>query len=282
MDLYKTNKVYNGCFINYALFYSSMSRTLCPSCHRPEKACICAFTADIANEIQVVVLQHPSEVSHTKGTIALLAKSLRKCQVLVGESFDDEQDFLQIMAQYQAVLLYPSEHARVLDEHVITKLLHCQPNAQVNPQVSNQGNIQDNSQLNSQLNIQPKAKPLCLVILDATWKKAYRMFMLSVKLQQLPQVCLPDHLANAGQYHIRKVAKKNALSSLEASCYALAILEQNTLLAHGDLAEQDEHDRLPISPEHAGKYQPLLEKFQQFNQFQLSFRPGHKTPLEET
>lgn len=251
-----------------------MSRTLCPRCYRPEKACICAFTAEIANDIQVVVLQHPSEVSHTKGTVALLAKSLSKCQVLVGESFDEEQTFLQVMTQYQAVLLYPSEQAHVLDEDVISKLLNCQSSLQDIPQTQF-------TQYRLQVSPENKIKPLCLVILDATWKKAYRMFMLSAKLQQLPQVCLPEHLANAGQYHIRKVAKKNALSSLEASCYALAILEQNNVLAQDDLAEQDEDDCLPISPEHAGKYQPLLEKFQQFNQFQLSFRPGHKTLLRK-
>ena len=259
MDLYKTNKVYNDRFIYCVLFKYSMSRTLCPNCHRPEKSCICAFTADIANDIHLVILQHPNEVSHTKGTVALLAKSLRKCQVLEGESFDDEQGFLQVMAQYQPVLLYPSEQAHVLDEHLITKLLNCQPNTQDMPDTRH----------NLQVSTEDKSKPLCLVIIDATWKKAYRMFMLSAKLQQLPQVCLPDHLANAGQYHIRKVAKKNALSSLEASCYALAILEQN------------EHDCLPISPEHAGKYQPLLDKFQQFNQFQLSFRPEHKPLLRK-
>lgn len=226
-----------------------MSRILCPSCLRPKKACICSFSADIANNIHLVVLQHPSEVSQTKGTVALLAKSLQSCHVIVGEDFDKEACFLQIMQQYQLVLLYPGEKAQTLDQHVITQLTSL-----------------DKTELD--------AKPLCLVILDGTWKKAYRMFMLSTKLQQLPQVCLPDELANAGQYLIRKVAKKNALSSLEASCYALALLEQ-----HYDSAEQG--NSLPIKPEQAGKYQPLLEKFQQFNQFQLSFRPANK-PLKET
>ena len=231
-----------------------MSRILCLSCQRPQKACICAFTTYIANEIHVVVLQHPSEVAQTKGTVALLAKSLQSCQVLVGESFDHEQSFLQVLAQYQAVLLYPGEHAQTLNSNGLVQLTKRQEKG-----------------LNSLVNDKINTKPLCLVILDGTWKKAYRMFMLSEKLQHLPQVCLPDYLANAGQYHIRKVAKKNALSSLEASCYALAILEQH------DLAEQ-ENIFLRVSPENAGKYQPLLEKFQQFNQFQLSFRPEHKTP----
>lgn len=239
-----------------------MSRTLCSSCQRPQKACICAFTVEIKNDIHVVVLQHPSEVSQTKGTVALLAKSLQSCQVIVGERFDEEACFLQMMEQYQLVLLYPGEQAQTLNHHLVRQL-------------SNREQSNENPEITSKDKAKFKAKPLCLVILDGTWKKAYRMFMLSTKLQQLPQVCLPDYLANSGQYLIRKVAKKNALSSLEASCYALAILEQVY-----DSAEQG-NDAVQVTPEHAGKYQPLLEKFKQFNQFQLSFRPANKS-LKET
>ncbi|AAZ28330.1 tRNA-uridine aminocarboxypropyltransferase [Colwellia psychrerythraea] len=243
-----------------------MSRTLCLGCQRPQKACICTFIADIPNDIHVVVLQHPSEVSQTKGTVALLAKSLQSCQVIVGENFDEEACFLKLMEQYQLVLLYPGEKAQTLNQNFVAQLTHLDK--------SNE-NIEDATQFKTKLD----AKPLGLIILDGTWKKAYRMFMLSTKLQQLPQVCLPDYLANAGQYLIRKVAKKNALSSLEASCYALALLEQSTEQVY-DSAAQD-YDAEPITPEHAGKYQPLLEKFKQFNQFQLSFRPANKA-LKET
>ena len=220
-----------------------MSRILCLSCQRPQKACICAFTAQITNNIHVVILQHPSEVSQTKGTVALLAKSLHSCQLIVGEVFDDNSCFLQAMAQYQAILLYPGEQAQIIHPNLLVELTEHHKKTKI---------FQDN------VNV----KPLCLVILDGTWKKAYRMFMLSKKLQVLPQICLPEHFANAGQYHIRKVAKKNALSSLEASCYALALLEAGSNFDS-------------ITPEHAGKYQTLLNKFQEFNQFQLSFRPTH-------
>jgi len=222
-----------------------MSRALCPNCQRPDKACICAFTADTANDIHVVVLQHPSEVSQTKGTITLLAKSLRSCQVVIGENFSEDKCFLQVMSHYHPVLLYPGEHAKTLNNEGIAQLT----NASNKP-------------------LAVKDKPICLVVLDGTWKKAYRMFMLSDNLQQLPQVCLPDYLANAGQYHIRKVAKKNALSSLEASCYALALLENSC-------------DTSEVSPENAGKYQLLLNKFKEFNQFQMSFRPSPKDSREE-
>ncbi len=232
-----------------------MSRTLCPSCQRPEKACICAFTAEIQNDIHVVILQHPSEVSQTKGTVALLAKSLQSCQVIVGENFDGEACLLQVMAQYQAILLYPGEQAQIISPSVLAQLIYAEKIAD-NAQSTAQTNDQSNNQAKDQV------KPLCLVILDGTWKKAYRMFMVSKVLQRLPQVCLPEYLANAGHYHIRKVAKKNALSSLEASCYALALLEAGS--GFDD-----------ITPEQAGRYQPLLNKFKKFNQFQLSFRPEY-------
>jgi len=234
------SKVYNGCFIYCALIFF-MSRILCLTCQRPQKACICAFTTNINNDIHVVILQHPSEVSQTKGTVALLAKSLQSCQVIVGENLDGDALLTEVMAQYQAILLYPSEQAETISQNLLLELAERQKSS-------------ENEEVNT--------RPLCLVILDGTWKKAYRMFMLSKTLQQLPQVCLPEYLANAGQYHIRKVAKKNALSSLEASCYALALLE-----AGSDFAN--------IAPEQAGKYQALLHKFQEFNRFQLSFRPTH-------
>jgi DTW domain-containing protein YfiP len=223
-----------------------MSRILCVSCQRPQKGCICAFTVNVANELHVVVLQHPSEVSQTKGTITLLAKSLSSCQVIVGEYFSEDECFLHVLEHYQPILLYPGEHARVLSNGGLSQL----------------SSLTQDDEARSEKVSSSKVKPICLVVLDGTWKKAYRMYMLSTYLQQLPQICLPDYLANSGQYHIRKVARKNALSSLEASCYALALLEEGS-------------DTFDINPDNAGKYQPLLDKFKQFNQFQLSFRPDY-------
>ncbi|MDX2369037.1 MAG: DTW domain-containing protein, partial [Colwellia sp.] len=117
--------------------------------------------------------------------------------------------------------------------------------------------------------------PTLLIILDGTWKKAYRMFMLSPNLQALKQVCLPDALANSGQYLIRKVAKKNALSSLEACCFALALLDNE--LRENKLDENQLGDSILNNMKQSvdcGLYQNLLKKFTEFNKFQLSFRPS--------
>jgi DTW domain-containing protein YfiP len=222
-----------------------MSRTLCQQCERPTIACICDFICKIDNRTSVLILQHPSEVKQTKGTVALLSRSLSNCQVIVGEDFSQHDELNTILANHQALLLYPSAQAQVL---------------------SSATNEFDNTDVNqSRKSLQPKL----LIILDGTWKKAYRMFMLSHNLQAIAQVCLPDVLANSGQYLIRKVAKENALSSLEACCFALALLENE--LVENKLDEKElTHGKPPID---CGLYQDLLSKFAQFNQFQLSFRP---------
>ena len=228
-----------------------MSRILCKQCQRPTIACICNSICNIDNPTAVLVLQHPSEVKQTKGTVALLSRSLNHCQVLVGEDFSQHDELNIMLASHQALLLYPSAQAQVLSlsEHAF-----------------------DHTYINYDKKSQ---QPKLLIILDGTWKKAYRMFMLSPNLQALKQVCLPDALANSGQYLIRKVAKKNALSSLEACCFALALLDSE--LGNKELIKTKSDDkilnnmRLPVE---CGRYQNLLNNFAQFNQFQLSFRPS--------
>ncbi|WDE13753.1 tRNA-uridine aminocarboxypropyltransferase [Thalassomonas haliotis] len=197
-----------------------MSRQYCCQCQRPEKACICHLMTDVDNIPHVVVLQHPSEVGQTKGTLPLLAGSLKSATVLVGEDFCEHEELKQLLEHYRdnIYLLYPSEDALTLGS---------------GQYVAGQA-------------ISGKS---CIILLDGTWKKAYRIYMLSKVLHQIPHLCLPADLT--GRYQIRKTAKKNALSTLEACCYALGIIENN--------------------PQ---KYRNLLEQFVKFNQFQLSFHPG--------
>ena len=240
-----------------------MSRALCQQCQRPKNACICAFAVKIDNDIPVIVLQHPNEVSQSKGTVSLLKQSLIQCEVIVGENFENSAVLLQRLKQYEGniVLLYPSEHAITLDYSQETKqklIQDCNTDLNVeitseksnnNESVSIDENVvksiisQDNlpiithSELN---NIQ------CIIILDGTWKKAYRMFMLNPCLHKIKHIVLPVGISSL--YEIRKTKKDNALSSLEACCHALARLENN--------------------PE---KYQVLLSSFVKFNQFQQSF-----------
>ncbi|MGB0937387.1 MAG: tRNA-uridine aminocarboxypropyltransferase [Colwellia sp.] len=244
-----------------------MSRKLCNRCQRPEKACICAFTSEVENAIKVIVLQHPQEVKQSKGTISLLNNSLTHCEVIVGEYFSEsaldkkmdkkideatEEKALtattrlkELIENNHCLLLYPGEQAKTLEPSFVTSL-----NTSTNPSLNP-----------SQTSKSDNKKELCLIVLDGTWKKAYRMFMLSPMLQTLTQVTLPESIACAGRYQIRKVAKKNALSSLEACCYALMLLENQGQL------------EAVLDKNKSKSYQKLLGKFDDFNQFQLGFVP---------
>lgn len=212
-----------------------MSRALCHQCQRPKNACICAFAININNNIPVIVLQHPNEVSQSKGTVSLLTQSLKQCEVIVGENFDDSTTLLQRLKQYEGniALLYPSEHATTLEysSQAQQKLMQDYDtdfNTEITSEKANNHDIQ------------------CIIILDGTWKKAYRMFMLNACLHKIKHIVLPTGIASL--YQIRKTKKDNALSSLEACCHALARIENN-----------------------AEKYQVLLSSFVKFNQFQQSF-----------
>lgn len=203
-----------------------MSRVLCQQCQRPEKACICAFTVAIDNHIPVIVLQHPSEVKQSKGTVSLLKQSLTNCEVIVGETFADSDILRQRLIQYadNIVLLYPSKQALTLNFPTLT--------------------ISGNNQSEG---IERKLSEIkCIIILDGTWKKAYRMFMSNACLHNINHIVLPQGIASL--YEIRKTKKDHALSSLEACCHALARLENEPK-----------------------KYQNLLNSFVKFNQFQQSF-----------
>jgi DTW domain-containing protein YfiP len=190
-----------------------MAREHCSECQRPLPTCICTFITNIDNDIHVIVLQHPLEVKQAKGTVTMLAKSLNKCSVFVGENFTDNIELHKLLDRYQehAFLLYPSEHSKVIDRQR-----------------------------------ESKQKGKCLILLDGTWKKAYRMFMLNPFLHVLPQLTLPSGIESG--YKIRKTTKSGALSSLEACTHALMLLE----------GESEE-------------YQKLLNNFVKFNEFQLSF-----------
>ena len=200
-----------------------MSRVLCDTCARPEKACICQFFIATFNQVPIVILRHPKETSHAKNTTPLLEHSLSHFPVIEGEDFTDNVALNQLLNDESklCLLLYPS------DESI---------------------ELTNSSQLiQRKKNNEPVEKQHVLILLDATWKKAYRMYMLSKNLHDIKHVALPENIT--GEYAIRKTLKKNALSTFEAAIHALAIIEG--------------------SSEH---YKKLRESFIKFNQHQLSYR----------
>jgi DTW domain-containing protein YfiP len=170
-----------------------LKRPTCPACLRAKITCICHLVSTVNTDIEVLILQHPLEVSETKGTARLLHLSLPNSRMLIGEVFDENILF----NTKNTLLLYPvtpEDHSLgiaappVLDAMWLNDLNH-----------------------------------LRLIIIDGTWRKSRKILCKNPYLQTLPRLVL-DELP-AGQYTIRKARKPHQLSTMEAASVALAQLE---------------------------------------------------------
>ncbi len=173
-------------------------RPTCSICARPVRNCICALVSATANQVEVLILQHPDEAPNSKNTAGLLNLSLKNTQLRIGESFAaaDLNGWL-FADQKQPLLLYPE-----ITEYKALGLATPQP-----PLTADQ----------------LKPSLLRLVVIDATWRKSRKMIYLNAALQRLPRMTIAETPESI--YKIRKAHSENQLSTLEASCYALQQLE---------------------------------------------------------
>jgi DTW domain-containing protein YfiP len=133
-------------------------------------------------------LQHPAESKHAKNSARLLPLCLDKVEIYIGESADD---FLQISNTCQSTpeqfaLFYPNESSTVLEQHL--------------------------SRFKQDM-------PGTLIFIDATWRKALKMWKLNPWLHTLN--CWHFAAPPTSRYQIRKASVNNSLSTLEAVAYAL-------------------------------------------------------------
>lgn len=187
-------------------------RPVCSVCQRPQSACICQWITPTPHPVEVVILQHPLEVNHAKGTARLLHLSLPRSVLAVGETFDpatlnallhaplggaDASTASPSATPQHTILLYPDT------PHDVALGL---PDA---PALTLQSGLH--------------ADGLRLIVLDGTWRKSRKMLYCNPLLQQLPRLALHD--LPASNYRIRKAHQPHQLSTLEATCAALAQLE---------------------------------------------------------
>ncbi len=163
-----------------------MSRQLCQHCGYPAITCVCDAISVIKNRVQVIVLQHPSEEKEAKNTVRLLALSLQNIRIIRGETPEDFAS-LQDLPTDSSALLYPHHEALAMESAPNTKgLTH-------------------------------------LIVLDGTWKKAYKLYQMNPWLAKFPALCFADVPLN--RYAIRKAPRTDSLSTLEAVGYALSLSE---------------------------------------------------------
>lgn len=171
-------------------------RLHCAACLRPQNGCICRWVTPVAHRVEVLILQHPLEADHPKGTARLLQLSLPSSRLLVGEVFDAGAWQPPGDTRHN-LLLYPD----LASDRAAGLPLPPVPPADV---------LQDPSQLR-------------LIVPDGTWRKSRKLLHLNPALQQLPRLSLQD--LPASSYRIRRAHRPGQLSTLEAVCAALAQLE---------------------------------------------------------
>lgn len=165
-------------------------RATCAHCLRPQATCLCALARPTAHRTEVLVLQHPQEQRQAKNSVALLRLSLARCEVVVGERFE--------AATLQALLHRPGWESRLLYPDVAAAPAPPAPAA--------------------------TAKPLRLVVIDATWRKSLRMLLEHPALAALPRLSLAAP-APTRYRAIRAARRPDQVSTLEATVQALAMLE---------------------------------------------------------
>jgi DTW domain-containing protein len=163
-------------------------RAYCSDCLRPQNACICDCVQSVTSRVDVLILQHPDEVRHAKGTARLLHLCLPASRIVAGEVFD-ETDLHQLLYQdgKQAVLLYPNP-------------------SDIQPAIGLACNIR-------------------LVVIDATWQNSRRLLRLNPLLQTLPRVAF-THPTPTRYSAIRVAHAAHQLSTIEAASAMLAQLDQ--------------------------------------------------------
>ena len=192
-----------------------MSR-YCSQCGKSLKACICEWIQSLASNVELVILQHPTETNRPMGTARILRLSLENSYLFEGENFTQHSELNKLLDEQgcQHFVLYPGE-VSVSHEEVAKA-------------ASREGKVR-------------------IILLDGTWKKAYKMWQLSENLQALPLVRLPENLQ--GNYRIRKAPSDNSLSTVEAGYHILTLLQP----------EQD--------------FTPLLDTFNHMIDFQIKQMP---------
>jgi len=187
-----------------------MPREVCYTCRRAKIACLCGRVESQANNIKVIVLQHPDESNNAKGSAIIAELGLKQYQRWIGEDFRQHAGLnacLQAFA-HEILILYPSPHAQALTD-------------------------------------KPTGVVKYLLIIDATWRKAKRIWEINPQLQALCCVKLANNKST--HYRIRKAPQPGYLSTVESIVEGLRVLE-------GD----------------ENAYQPLLTLFDEMIDFQIA------------
>jgi DTW domain-containing protein YfiP len=178
---------------------------LCQTCLRAR--CICyslpnprPIALHRAKEMQIVVLQHPSEAKEYKNTVNLLKVCVENVSVLNGQKFKSDNGGVWDKAcadLEHSYLLFPDKNATDAKDlfNSETETLSCK----------------------------------YLIVLDGTWTSCKRIYKKNEEiLSKMKRVAIHPEIPS--NYRIRKQPSPDCLSSIEAVAYCLMVIEQDPVI----------------------------------------------------
>lgn len=199
-----------------------MSRSLCAHCKFSLSTCLCEDLSVLDNKLKIIILQDPNEIKVSKNTARLLTLCLTQCELIIGQT---QADFsiLENLPIASTALLYPDEDAILLDDK-------CASTKAFTAQLSH------------------------LIVLDGTWKKAFKLMQLTPALKNFKKVSFASIPQN--RYRIRKAPRKDSLSTLEAVAHSLALIENADPSGLYQVLEALNNKQTQFMPEHVkARYQ---------------------------
>ncbi len=163
----------------------SEKRIRCDGCLFLVEQCVCSWVPRLSTRLSILILQDPKEAKHAKNTVPLLRLGLPVVKCIQTSNQEALRCALSQKDPAKWRLLFPNDEATAIES--------------MDAKVAS--NIEG------------------LIVLDATWRKAKKLYLTESLLQRFESLCFAR--PPAGQYHIRKSPSELSLSTLEASAYAI-------------------------------------------------------------
>ncbi|TYL48184.1 tRNA-uridine aminocarboxypropyltransferase [Marinomonas sp. IMCC 4694] len=164
---------------------SDDKRVRCDGCCFLQGQCVCRWIPSVTTRMSILVLQDPKEAQHAKNTVALLTLCLPSVERVVLTSVGALSDALKEKDPQKWRLVFPSDRAVALESMESSRLSEIEG----------------------------------LIFVDATWRKAKKLYFSERLLQVYDAVCFSS--APMSMYTIRKSPSAEFLSTLEACAYAI-------------------------------------------------------------
>ena len=199
--------------MNFAEKITPSKRVVCETCRYVKNNCICSAITPQSSNIKIIILQHPLESKHAKNSAKLVNLCINHCQLVIGETCEDFAHIQEIVQEIVQEKVPQKTQNRLTQEQAQKQIYLVYPSLQA----------QNIEQFKTSQSKYANRKDITLIFIDASWRKAHKIWQLNPWLQKLPTLTFAN--APKTRYQIRKHKKETSLSTLEAVAYCLEQIE---------------------------------------------------------